>query len=316
MDVIACFKTGYRGALAPLGTALTEEQIFVLWKMIPSDNKMPILCFDGDNAGRRAAVRAAERLLPHLKANHSARFAFLPEGQDPDTLLKSGGKKAFDTVLKSALPLVDFLWITHTQGKTFPTPEARAGLSQSIENDVLRIQDRDVQYHYRQILRGKLRDAFGGFGSFKGAKKSFRRGKDNNNAVEAVTQLRRPSFSKARSIKLSLLACVINHPQIFDHVEERLGMLDMGDVRLNIFRQAVLEFLLENHGSSREQVISAMRDAQFDDGLRAVLNESVYTHAGFAKPEADEADLLNGWDRAWEALSQMEADQEKKTRNV
>ena len=315
MDAIACFKAGYRGAVAPLGTALTEEQILVLWKMIPNENKVPILCFDGDNAGRRAAARAAERIVPHLKANHSARFAFLPDGQDPDTLINSGGKKALGNVLDAAMPLVEFLWLTNTQGKDFSTPEARAGLSQALENEVLRIEDRDVQHHYRQILRGKIRETFGGFGNFKGSKKPFRRGKYDD-SVEAVTQLRRPSFSKARSIKLPLLACVINHPQIFDHVEERLGMLDMGEERLNNLRQAVLEYLLENHDTDRASLVSGMESAQFSDCLRSVLSENVYTHAGFARPDADETDLLSGWDRAWSALSQMEADQEKKARNI
>ena len=81
LDVMACARAGYKGALAPLGTALTEEQILNLWKMIPADEKVPVLCFDGDNAGRRAAVRAVERILPHLKPGHSAKISILHEGQ-------------------------------------------------------------------------------------------------------------------------------------------------------------------------------------------------------------------------------------------
>ena len=96
LDVIACFEAGWRGAVAPLGTAMTEDQIASLWKMIPDDRKVPVLCFDGDEAGRRAAARACERILPLLKPNHSARIAFLPEGQDPDSLIKAQGKKAFE----------------------------------------------------------------------------------------------------------------------------------------------------------------------------------------------------------------------------
>ncbi|HPF79020.1 MAG TPA: DNA primase, partial [Alphaproteobacteria bacterium] len=113
VDVMACVKAGYAGAVAPLGTALTEEQIMVLWRMIPDQRKVPILCFDGDNAGRRAAARACERILPLLKPDHSARFAFLPDGQDPDSLVNGQGKKALQSVLEAAMPLVDFIWLYH-----------------------------------------------------------------------------------------------------------------------------------------------------------------------------------------------------------
>jgi DNA primase len=85
MDVIACHQAGFKGAVAPMGTALTEDQIVMLWSMIVAEEKIPVLCFDGDNAGRGAAVRACERILPLLKPYHSARFAFMPEGEDPDT---------------------------------------------------------------------------------------------------------------------------------------------------------------------------------------------------------------------------------------
>jgi DNA primase len=90
LDVIAAHTIGYTGAVAPLGTALTEEQILLLWKMIPDQSKLPVLCFDGDNAGRRAAARAFDRVMPLLKPDHSVLFAFLPEGQDPDSLIRTG----------------------------------------------------------------------------------------------------------------------------------------------------------------------------------------------------------------------------------
>lgn len=317
MDAIACFKAGVRGAVAPMGTALTEEQIMVLWKMITSDVKVPILCFDGDNAGRRAAERAAERLLPHLKANHSARFAFLPDGQDPDTLVNSGGKKALNNVLKSAMPLIDFLWLTHTQGKDFSTPEARAGLNKVLDDEVLRIADRDVQHYYRQAFREKTRNTFGGFNAYnkggynKGGKGHFGSKFQNRRQNEPVASLRRPSFQKGRNIKMALLACLINHPHIFDYVEERIGMLDMGEGRLNLVRQSVLGHLIIDHEITREVLINSLQEEGFGDCLRALLNESVYTHAGFARESTPEEDVLGGWDNAWSMLSQIEASQEQ-----
>jgi DNA primase len=315
MDAIACFKAGVRGAVAPMGTALTEEQIMVLWKMITTDSKVPILCFDGDNAGRRAAERAAERLIPHLKANHSARFAFLPDGQDPDTLVNSGGKKALSGVLESAMPLIDFLWLTHTQGKDFSTPEARAGLNKALDDEVLRISDRDVQHYYRQAFREKIRNTFGGYNAYNkggynsGYNKSNKYQKRGQN--EPVTNLRRPSFQKGRNVKMALLACLINHPQIFDYVEERIGLLDMGETRMNLARQSILNHLIENHEMTREALVQFLREEGFDDCLRALLNESVYTHAGFARVNTPEEEIAGGWDKAWSMLSQIEASQEQ-----
>lgn len=313
MDAIACFKAGVRGAVAPMGTALTEEQIMVLWKMMPSESKVPILCFDGDNAGRRAAQRAAERLIPHLKANHSARFAFLPDGQDPDTLVNSGGKKALSGVLESAMPLIDFLWLSHTQGKDFSTPEARAGLNKTIDDEVLRISDRDVQHYYRQAFREKIRNTFGGFNAYNKGGYNNKGGKfQKRGQNEPVTSLRRPSFQKGRNVKMALLACLINHPQIFDEVEERIGMLDMVENRMNLVRQSVLNHLIENHEMTREALIETLQEEGFGDCLRAILNDSVYTHAGFARVNSPDEDISRGWNKAWSMLSQIEASQEQR----
>jgi DNA primase len=160
MDVIACHQAGFKGAVAPMGTALTEDQIVMLWSMIVAEEKIPVLCFDGDNAGRGAAVRACERILPLLKPYHSARFAFMPEGEDPDTLIKAGGAKAFQNILDTAIPLFDFLWLAHTGGRNFDSPESRAGVVKALENSIRTISDGEVQRHYQEHLRRKVGEVF------------------------------------------------------------------------------------------------------------------------------------------------------------
>ena len=111
VDVIAMVTAGYPAAVAPLGTALTEDQLGLLWKMADE----PILCFDGDKAGRRAAYRAVDLAMPRLKPGKSLRFALLPEGQDPDDLYRSGGREAIAEVLNRAGSLVDMLWTRETE---------------------------------------------------------------------------------------------------------------------------------------------------------------------------------------------------------
>jgi DNA primase len=158
-DVLACHRGGF-AAVAPLGTALSEDQILLLWQMIPDTTKVPILCFDGDTAGKRAAQNACEKILPLLKPRHSARFAFLPSGEDPDTLIAGQGREAFQAVLDRALPLDQYLWRLHTAGQRFDTPEARAGLEEALHQAAGAIQDDTVRRYYRDALDDKLRRFF------------------------------------------------------------------------------------------------------------------------------------------------------------
>ena len=128
VDVIAMVTSGFGGAVAPLGTALTENQLALLWKMADE----PILCFDGDRAGQKAAYRAADLALPSLLPGKSLRFALLPEGQDPDDLARSGGRGAIEEVIAAARPLSDMIWSREIEGGSFATPERRAALEARI----------------------------------------------------------------------------------------------------------------------------------------------------------------------------------------
>jgi DNA primase len=159
VDVIAMVNAGYEGAVAPLGTALTEDQLALIWKMADE----PILCFDGDGAGRRAAYRAVDIALPLVRPGKSLRFASLPEGQDPDDLWRSGGREAVDAVLSAARPLADMLWMRETEAASFTTPERRAALEARIGEITAAIGDETVRKYYRRDFGERLRRLF--FGS-------------------------------------------------------------------------------------------------------------------------------------------------------
>src|SRR5262249_55604853 len=124
VDVIAMVGVGFAATVAPLGTALTEEQLALIWRMADE----PVLCFDGDSAGRRPAYRAVDVALPLLRPGKSLAVALLPEGQDPDDLIRAGGRDAMEEVLRTALPLADMLWLRETESGSFDTPERRAAL--------------------------------------------------------------------------------------------------------------------------------------------------------------------------------------------
>ena len=156
VDVIALVTTGFPGAVAPLGTALTESQLQLLWKMADE----PILCFDGDGAGQRAAFRAADLALPHLKPGKSLRFALLPEGQDPDDLARSGGRAAIEEVINAAKPLGEVIWSREVEGGSFATPERRAALEARIRELSNGIRDETVRRYYWQDFTQRLQRAF------------------------------------------------------------------------------------------------------------------------------------------------------------
>src|SRR6185437_13848661 len=156
MDVIALVRAGFDYAVAPLGTALTEDQLHILWRTAPE----PILAFDGDPAGLNAAQRAARLSLPHLKAGHSLRFAFLPAGEDPDSLLRTSGPTAMKKILDEALPLSQVLWKVETEGRDFSTPERRAGLERALGEIVAAIGDGKIADYYRRDFEQKVFEAF------------------------------------------------------------------------------------------------------------------------------------------------------------
>lgn len=297
MDVIACHQAGFKGAVAPMGTALTDGQIVNLWKMIVSDEKVPILCFDGDNAGRRAASRACERVLPLLKAGHSVKFAFLPDGEDPDTLIKKGGADAFKKVLDASLSLFDFIWSSHIDGRSFDTPESRAGVIKSLENQIKNIADYEVQTHYRELLRNKVSDTF-----FK------RKGKAKTKSYGV--KVRKPAFKISDINGQILLATVINHPQVFHLCEELLGRYNIEQDSLNKLRQSLVGLLMDNHDLDSEGVQTHFKEEGFSKELRDILSESVYVHASFSSPTADSGEVenrLNEWlreveKRDWEEI--------------
>ena len=156
VDVIAMVSAGFAATVAPLGTALTEDQLGLLWKMADE----PLLCFDGDNAGLRAAYRAVDLAMPRLAPGKSLKFALLPQGQDPDDLFRSGGREAIAEVISAARPLAAMLWGRETEGHQFDTPERRAALEARLNEVTASIGDEAVRRYYRQDFNARLAQFF------------------------------------------------------------------------------------------------------------------------------------------------------------
>jgi DNA primase len=156
IDVISLASVGFSNAVAPLGTALTQDQCELLWRMAEE----PILCFDGDRAGRKAAYRAIDTALPLIGPGRSLRFALLPEGQDPDDLARSGGRQAIADVVAAAHPLVDLIWQRETEAQAFATPERRAGLERRLAEVCGEMRDATLRRYYLEEFRRRLSSLF------------------------------------------------------------------------------------------------------------------------------------------------------------
>lgn len=297
MDVIALQRSGFVGAVAPLGTALTERQIEELWRLAPE----PILCFDGDPAGMRAAARAVDRALPLLKPGASLRFATLPEGEDPDTLVLRHGVAAMREVLERARPLAEFLWTLETGAGPLDTPERRAALEHRLEERTRLITDRTVQAHYRQFLRGRIFESFRGTWNRLASRPRrpshlpFRRSLPPPPAIEAPPQA---PATHARRQEEVLLAVLLTHPGLLADVAEDLARLEFSATDLDRISREILHV----HGQRPDLDAGALQLHLAQNGYAAtvesLLAPQVMNHACFARPEAaDEAARL-GWHHA------------------
>jgi DNA primase len=212
MDVIALHQAGFAGAVAPLGTALTEEQLGQLWQLAPE----PVLCFDGDAAGGRAAARAALRALPLIDASRSLRLAALPAGEDPDSLLRRAGAGAMQAVIAAARPLHEALFQLFREDIGDSTPEQRARLGKELEAAADRIGDRALAWEYRQAFRARLRAA-------------FRPRPSDAPAVRFPPPLRPPLTveTATRERARALLAILLVHPALLERLAEPLATLEL-----------------------------------------------------------------------------------------
>ncbi|MBI3419799.1 MAG: DNA primase [Proteobacteria bacterium] len=312
MDVIRLVDAGFAGAVAPLGTALTEEQMLALWRIILKPptrpellNHIPILCFDGDTAGQRAAERALLRILPHLAADQSARFAAMPEGEDPDSLIKGKGPAAMQAVLDRALPLIDFLWQATAGERPLNTPEDRAGFRRDLEARISEIRDTPVQRDYREAIFKRLQENFGPVqGSYQ-----YQPGR-----------MIKPSALKPRALPSNLqerivLAILINHPVLFPEMEEALHALPINDKNLVTLLQSIFEYMGEtSHAHDDAAALRAyLEKAGFAPVLEQGFGPELYMHAKFARPDRPLAMARAGWHEIWNRHLRAQLEEELKT---
>jgi DNA primase len=304
VDVIAMVTAGYDGTVAPLGTALTTDQLTLLWRMADE----PVLCFDGDKAGHRAAWRAADIALPHLKPGKSLRFAALPEGQDPDDLVRSGGRDAISDVLTASRPLADVVWTRELESSQIDTPERRAGLEARLNELTNAITDETVRRYYRQEFWQRLRNLAvqrsarrsgdrptqDGFASDRTSRKGSKSwtskgGRGLASGPETALAPSSPHLLTSPIVRGSrhalppreavILLATFNHPWLLETEAEQLADLEFQNGDADLLRRVVLDITASIQPDQAPDP-AALRDALLarDCGTALARIERAVTH--------------------------------------
>jgi DNA primase len=279
MDVIALHRAGFGTAVAGLGTALTELQLHELWRLSPE----PVLCFDGDSAGQGAAWRALGRALPLLAPGRSLSFATLPAGEDPDSLVRAGGRAAFAAVLAAARPLSDILWHGELAARPIDTPERRADLERRLMAQAALIADRVVQVEYRRLLRERL------YALGRPARGGLRRDPQPPGRIsEAAPPLPHVPGRVNRQVFLSAF---VRWPGLIEEWEEDLVALRLPEPELDSLRQAILEIAHSHPGLDANALQQHLALCGHAETLSA-LATAVARHAGFAARGGDDPEVI------------------------
>jgi len=295
LDVIALHRAGLAHAVAPLGTALGEDQLALLWRLAGE----PTLCFDGDEAGRRAAWRVAERALPLLAPGRSLRFAFLPPGDDPDSLVAADRAGELRAALRAARPLSDFIWEFELARSATDTPERRAAFRRRLVDLCERIGDRDLRRDYRETCEARFRKTFAPvYRRGRGRGRDPRRFDPGDMVLRAKALGDGPAGDVSRAER-TLVATMVTHPELLDEFDEEFAGMRFRDPNLDRLKRDIITIWSRAPGIELERFNRHLADAGHaqtiagffarDDWSRPRVNEA------FAQPGAPLEAARDGW---------------------
>jgi DNA primase len=341
VDVIAMVSAGFGATVAPLGTALTEDQLGLLWKMADE----PVLCFDGDGAGLRAAYRAVDLAMPRIKPGKSLRFALLPQGQDPDDLVRAGGREAALEVISAARPLADILWARETEGHSFDTPERRAALEARVNELTAQIADEAVRKYYRQDFASRLANFFApppresrGRSEWREPRGGGRNWRERRNAdwqrqaparggrsmpyVVASQQLASSPVHRGHRTAIPrrealILLTALNHPWLLhDHLEE-FASLEFRHADAERLKGALIDIAAHASALDAEALRTELAGRNLAEAMARVAQSITTPSVWGARPEAAPDDVVVTWQqlvalhRQWHSLTKELKDAEQ-----
>ncbi len=278
MDVIALHRAGFSSAVAPLGTALSEFQLHELWRLGPE----PILCFDADAAGQRAALRALHRALPLLRPGYSLRFAALPPGEDPDSLIRRGGRAVFEQAKAAARPLADMLWESEVRGSPRDTPERLARIQTRLLEHVQTISDRTVRFEFETLFKKRCNPWHA------------RRKNTRTPQTAAVREGPPPPPRSPAHRQREILFCILlRFPALIGEVAEEFAALDLPEAELDKLRREILEIEALRPGLDAPALRQHLLLNGFAPTVDALLSPSV--NSGFLVRRSDSRRARDEW---------------------
>lgn len=308
MDVIGLARGGFHHTVAPLGTAITEEQIGLLWRLAAE----PVLCLDGDIAGLRAAYRVIDRALPLLKPGHSLRFAVLPAGKDPDDIVREGGKEAMAAIIDKSNALVGMLWDRELAAAPWDTPERRAALTDRLRQAIRQIAHADVRKFYGEEIKRRLDGLFqetnAGYNKLNFSGNSARRGarvgrsrlKDlERSGVGSSAEARRSALTSGARLmpprEAMIVLAMIRHPATLTPHLEQFERFDMTANMLDALRFAIIDVLSHENTLDSAALKSHLIGVGHGDlitRLEQFLEARMLT---FVREDSEPDDVRLGW---------------------
>mgnify|MGYP006089190125 FL=1 len=266
MDVITLTAAGFNAAVAPLGTAITESQLRMMWRLTDE----PVIALDGDQAGINAAMRAIDLALPLLTIGKSLRFAVLPQGQDPDDIIKSDGKERMKEIIQNAVPMIDLLWQRALEGQNLDSPDRRAAFDASLKYITKKILEPTIRNHYFAALKAKRSDLLRTTGITKS--NIFTKNKKNTFAtIGAKSSTLATKTSDEKTVKsvrdVVIFAILFTHPELMKEFSYRLERMELQNKNYSELRNHILQ----NIDAKPEQIIDLL-NAKFSKLINDILN--------------------------------------------
>ena len=295
LDVISLYHIGLYGAVAPLGTALSEEQLVLMWRI----SNEPIICMDGDKAGYRSAIRTLSIAMTILKRGKSLRFAFLPDGEDPDSLVVNNEKDKLINIINNPMAMFDFFWKSETESITLETPERRAGFKILIEKKIALIKDNSVRAEYKnsfyiyfnkRILNRTINN-----------NKNHNKGKFNLINIE-LDKLNADRVNKKMYVNFrekNLIESVLNNPALLEKIDEKFAMLDFSNNELNLLRVKLIDLYKQNGNLSDIDIIKLKEDVKFSKIFNNIFKLNDWTKAKFTPDYVKKHDDLSYVEKSW-----------------
>ncbi|MDA0707712.1 MAG: DNA primase [Proteobacteria bacterium] len=316
MDVIALSQAGFPESVAPLGTAVTEDQIKELWRL----STEPLMCFDGDKAGHRAAIRVIERSLSLLKPGYSLRFIYLPEGEDPDSYVTGMGRQAFEGLITDGTPLAHVLWKELIDGIKIDTPEQRAGLEQKISITLSQINNKIIRGYYENDFKKRLKILFGGDFvpeinlhsqdyAFQDKKNHLikkqndyedNKWKSRKNTLRSIGDLKKTTIVKSPNSSILdrerlIILTVLQHPWLLETHEEQFAIFEFESVELDKVRNEIIRIASRDSNLEKESLLHHLKENGLGRAIEIIFRQGVLTAQKFTGTESSKEDTEETW---------------------